>query len=122
MLKMILTCADAVARSWDGKATTERAAVVEPFEYALERTGVLDGLPAVLVSAVDALGEKLRAEPVAVPPYVTVTSVGPVLRATLDTGRLVVTIRAFDVERDPTRYVRQTVDPADALCVVLRSR
>lgn len=122
LLDTVLVCADGVADSWDGDATTDRTAVVDPFERALGRAGVLDHLPAVLVGAVDALDEELPAQPVAAPPYVTITSVGPVLRATLDSGRLVITIRVFAVERDPTRYVRGPVDPGDALAVELRSR
>jgi len=117
----VLACADDVADSWGGDATTDRAAVVEPFERRLDQAGVLDCLPAVLAEAVDALGAELPAEPVAAPPYVAITSVGPVLRATLDSGRLVVTIHAFVIERDPTRYVRGTADPATALAVEFRS-
>ena len=101
LLEAVLACADVVAGSWDGGETTDRSAVVEPFEHALEHAGVEQRLPAVLVGAVEALGETLPAEPVAAPPYVAITSRGPVLRATLESGRLVVTIRAFDVEREP---------------------
>ena len=122
LLDTVLACADGVADSWDGDATTDRVAVVEPFERRLDRAGVLDRLPAVLAEAVDALGAELPAQPVAAPPYVAITSVGPVLRATLDAGRLVVTIHAFGIERDPTRYVRGPADPNVALAVELRSR
>ena len=109
LLDAVLACADVVADSWDGDATPDRA-------------GVLDRLPAVLAEAVDALGAELPAQPVAAPPYVAITSVGPVLRATLDAGRLVVTIHAFGIECDPTRYVRGPADPNVALAVELRSR
>ncbi|WP_049902697.1 hypothetical protein [Halococcus agarilyticus] len=122
LLDTVLVCADVVADSWDGDTTPDRAAVVDPFERRLDRAGVLDRLPAMLAGAIDALGAELTAEPVAAPPYVAITSVGPVLRATLDSERLVVTIHAFAVERDPTRYVRGPADPADALAVELRSR
>ena len=122
LLDAVLACADVVADSWDGDATPDRAAVVEPFERRLDRAGVLDRLPAVLAEAVDALGAELPAQPVAAPPYVAITSVGPVLRATLDAGRLVITIHAFGIECDPTRYVRGPADPDVALAVELRSR
>ncbi|WP_336344475.1 hypothetical protein [Halalkalicoccus ordinarius] len=56
----------------------------------------------------------------AAPPYVTVTSRGPVLRATLSSGRLVVRIVLFDVERDPVRYVRRGGRPEDVLRVERR--
>jgi len=122
LLDTVLACADDIADSWDGDARTDRAAVVEPFECGLDQAGVLDRLPVVLVGAVDALDAELTAKPVAAPPYVAITSVGPVLRATLGSGRLVVTIHAFGIERDPTRYVRGPADPADALAVELRNR
>ena len=122
LLTATLACADGVAESWDGDATTDRKRVVEPFERALGGAGIVARLPALLVDAVDALGEDLPAEPVAAPPYLVVTTVGPVLRATLSSARLVVTIRAFAIERDPTRYVRGAATPAAALAVALKSR
>jgi hypothetical protein len=122
LLETIFACADGVANSWDGEATTDRQHVVEPFERALHRRNVIDRLPAVLAGAVDALGENLPAKPVAAPPYLTVTSIGPVLRATLSSVRLVITIRVFAVGRDPTRYVRARATPTDALHVALKNR
>jgi|SRR5699024_1055654 len=122
LLDAVLGCADEVAASWDGDATADRTAVVEPFERALETTGIAERLPAVLVGAVDALGESLEAEPVAAPPYVVVTSRGPVLRATLDPGRLVIAVRAFEIERDPTRYVRGPTVIEEALDVAFKTR
>lgn len=106
----VLACADAAATP-----ATDRDAVVGPFRAALELSGALDAAPAVLAACVDAAGGDLRAQPVADPPYVVVTSTGLVLRATLDGGRLVVRIDPFAVERDPTRYIRRRVDPDDAV-------
>lgn len=122
LLATILDCADGVAASWDDEGTTERRCVVEPFENALADRDITGRLPALLVDAVAALGEELPAEPVAAPPYLTVTSVGPVLRATLADARLVMTIRVFAIKRDPTRYVRGAATPAEALAVALKSR
>ncbi|GAA0463570.1 hypothetical protein MUK72_08035 [Halococcus dombrowskii] len=122
LLETILDCADEVVASWDNEGTTERRHVVEPFKNALADRDVTGRLPALLVDAVAALGEELPAEPVAAPPYLTVTSVGPVLRATLADARLVMTIRVFAIERDPTRYVRGAATPAEALIVALKSR
>jgi len=96
-------------------ATRDSAAVRDRLRAALDRAGVLDALDAALADAVAAAGGELSAEPVPAPPYLAVTSTGPVLRATLDAGRLVVRIEAFDVAdgavawRDPS--------PADALSV-----
>lgn len=96
------TCADAVADSWDGGRTSDASAVADRLEACLAEHGVLDRLPAVLSDAVAAVGGELRASPVAAPPYVAVTSRGPVLRATLDDGRLVVELAAFRVADDAT--------------------
>ncbi|EMA46374.1 hypothetical protein C448_06323 [Halococcus morrhuae DSM 1307] len=122
LLETILDCADEVVASWDDEATTERRHVVEPFENTLVDRDITGRLPALLAGAVDALGEELPAEPVAAPPYLTITSVGPVLRATLADARLVMTIRVFAIERDPTRYVRGATTPSEALAVALKSR
>lgn len=131
-------CADAVVAGWDDQpaapddrpatapeghpatapddrpATTDRDAVVGPLRAALQRAGLLDRFPVVLTDSVRAAGFSLPASPVPAPPYVVVTSRGPVLRATVDAGRLVVTFEVFTVERGETvRYVRTTDDPLD---------
>lgn len=124
VVEATLERADAVASSWSGGATTDRDGVVEPLRAALSRAGLLGAYPAVLAECVAAAGGELRAEPVAAPPYVTVTSRGPVLRATLDGGRLVVTLAAFDVERaggdERPRYVRGATTPEAAVGVEVR--
>jgi hypothetical protein len=108
ILDAIESCADAVAASWDGNSTTDASALSDHLEAALRESDVLDALPGVLEAAVAAAGGELQADPVAAPPYVVVTSRGPVLRATLPAGRLVVTLAAFRVT-DDRRYVRTDV-------------
>ncbi|WP_226040744.1 hypothetical protein [Natrinema sp. DC36] len=93
-------CADAVADPWDTSRTTDSHAVADGLRRLLEETGVLEALLSVLADAVEATGYDLRASPVAGPPYVVVTSRGPVLRATIDPGRLVIRFNAFEVIRD----------------------
>ncbi len=100
LLAAVESCADAVADSWDGPRTTDASAVYDRLAACLDEHGVRDALPGVLAGAVDAAGGSLRAEPVPAPPYVVVTSRGPLLRATLDDGRLVVRINAFRVTDD----------------------
>jgi len=112
LLRATEGCADAVAATWDGAYTTDRAAVAPPLSARLSESGVTDRFPVVLSDAVSVLDESLPAPPVPAPPYVTVTSVGPVLRATLSESRLVVTIRVFTVERG--RY-RRTAGGTDEL-------
>lgn len=115
LLESTGAAADEVAAGWDGDWTADRSAVVGPLESALRERDLLDRFPAVLAGAVHAAGFDLPATPVAAPPYVTVTSRGPVLRATVAEGRLVVALAAFEVERDGgVRYVRATGDPVEA--------
>lgn len=92
--------ADRVVDPWDTARTTDRDAVVEGQRRALEATGLLARLPLVLSDVVTATGYSLPARPVAEPPYVVVTSRGPVLRATIAPGRLVIRFDVFDVVRD----------------------
>lgn len=123
IIEEILAAADAVADAWpervnDRPATTDRDAVVPPLREQLTDRQVLDRLPAVLRTAVTAAGDDLPAEPVAAPPYVVVTSTGPVLRATAKSGRIVVAVEVFEVHRnDPTCYVRAGEDPETVLSV-----
>lgn len=100
-------CADAISSPWTDESTAVRGAVTEPFRACLETTGLLARLPSVLEDAVEATGHGLAAPPVAAPPYVVVTSRGPILRATIDPGRLVLRFEAFDVVRESEpRYRR----------------
>jgi hypothetical protein len=124
VVEATVECAGVVTASWPGGATTEREAVVGPLRAVLSGSGLLGVYPSVLAECVSAAGGELRAEPVAAPPYVTVTSRGPVLRATLDPGRLVVTLVVFEVDReagdDPPRYVRGARTPERVVEVVVR--
>jgi hypothetical protein len=96
-------CADAIAGPWDTSRTTDREAIVDGLERALSESGILEALPAVLADAVDATGYELQASPVPGPPYVVTTSRGPILRATIDPGRLVIRFDAFEIVRDSDR-------------------
>ncbi|WP_255190661.1 hypothetical protein [Natronobeatus ordinarius] len=100
-------CADAVAHRWEEDSTGDRAAVVEPLRTCLDARGLLARLPSVLAAAVEATGHDLAAPPVAAPPYVVVTSQGPVLRATIDPGRLVIRLEAFTVVRESESSYRR---------------
>ncbi|MFC6836876.1 hypothetical protein [Halomarina ordinaria] len=119
LLQRVLDCADAVAAGVDLDAVD---ALDGPLSAALARAGVTQRFPAVVAGCAEAAGGELRAPPVAAPPYVVVTSVGPVLRATLDGVRVVVTVEAFRLEHRPRRYVRAARTPEAALTVEVRSR
>ncbi|UIO98798.1 hypothetical protein Hbl1158_09620 [Halobaculum sp. CBA1158] len=127
--------ADAVAARWenpgsddDGTAdgppvTADRDAVVPAMRDALAAADLLDRLPATLATGANALGVDLPASPVPTPPYLVVTATGPVVRATFpDRGRLVISVRVFDVDRDgdAPAYRRVDADAREALTVELR--
>lgn len=108
MIEAIDRCADDVAGGWDSEGVRERDAVVEPLRAELESAGVVARLPAVLTDAVDAIGAELSAQPIAGPPYVAIASRGPVCRATLEVGRLVIRFDVFEVVRGAApRYRRR---------------
>lgn len=124
----VLAAADTVAADWprlaDGRpATADRDALVEELRAALDDAGVLETLPETLAGAVDAAGYALPATPVAAPPYVVLTSTGPVLRGTVDDGRLVARIDCFEVVRRPdgidaaVAYAHRAASPVAALSV-----
>ncbi|XVH31922.1 hypothetical protein ACNS7O_01705 [Haloferacaceae archaeon DSL9] len=128
VLGATIACADSVAASWSpdpssgAPATTDRDAVVGPLRATLRGAGVLSAFPPTLSAAVAATGETLSAPPVAAPPYVAITSTGPVLRATLPPGRLVIELVVFAVERraDDPRYTRRGETGEEILRVSLR--
>ncbi|ADE04298.1 hypothetical protein [Haloferax volcanii] len=99
LLTVVGQCATAVTAEWDGDSVTDRERVVPPFRRALDGSGALSRLPRALADAVTATGRPMAAPPVAAPPYVVVTGEGVVLRANLGDGRLVVLLRAFEVDR-----------------------
>lgn len=109
-------CADAVAADLDDPIDDGRA-LATAFRDALTDAGVLARYPTLLADAVAAADLSLAADPVAAPPYVAVTSRGPVLRGPTADGRLVIELRAFAVERSPRRYVRAPGEPETALVV-----
>lgn len=104
-IQRIDRCADRVVSPWDTARTTDRPALTDSLRRELESAGVLEQLPAVLAAAVDETTYDLQADPVPAPPYVVVTSRGPILRATIEPGRLVIRFDVFEVVRteDPGR-------------------
>lgn len=129
LLRTVQACADAVADGWSDaraeewtvRAATERSAVVRPLSARLRERDALAACATALEGGVCAAGYEPSAPPVAGPPYVVVTTRGPVLRATVEDGRFVVLLRAFRVERGPPpRYVRADAGPFE--CVETRFR
>lgn len=100
-LEDALSCADAVAAGWDGPTTADRTEVVGPYHATLERAGLLRSLVAALSDSVAAAGGDLAARPVPDVPFLAVAGHGVVLRGSMEAGRVVVTLGAFEV--DPYR-------------------
>lgn len=111
----VLAAADFVVEPANGISITTGPG--DPLRERLTRANVIERLPTILAGASKLLDTPLAAEPVAAPPYVVVTNVGPIMRATLHDRRLVITIEAFRVDRNTHRYVRTTNSPAEALTV-----
>jgi len=116
-LGTVFDCADVVAAAWDGGATTDRQRVVPPFRTVLREANALEALVDAWAESFTHAGYEPSGRPVPNPPYVVVTSVGVVLRATVSEGRLVATLRTFAV--DP--YERAGTLP-EALAVEHRGR
>lgn len=99
VVETIRACAEAAAEAGTTDGHSDTSAVRRGTEAGLRELGVWERLPRVLAACVAQTGERLGARPVAAPPYVAATATGVVLRATLDGGRLVVSIEALSVER-----------------------
>ncbi|PSQ45290.1 hypothetical protein BRD15_12060 [Halobacteriales archaeon SW_6_65_15] len=113
-VETVLRCADAVAAEWDEPAAAEGEATAEG--------GATADADRLVTTDRRAAGYSLSASPVADPPYVAATSRGPMLRATVPDGRLVVLLCVFEVERDgedgsSVRYARGPTTPEDAVRV-----
>lgn len=115
LVETVLDRADRAAA--DLSTPADRQVVTARLELALREADLLDALVGVIRSVADELGFELPAEPVPAPPYVVVTARGPMLRLTVDPGRLVVLLRAF--ERVADGYVRADADPAAAIEVTV---
>lgn len=113
-LAATVEAAEVVVDSRNG-AAIRREDVAEPLKAVLKQMGIVEQYPAMLASAAETLDESLPAPPVAAPPYVTITGTGPVLRASLSSGRLVIRLAVFTVERNPKRYVRIGNTPEEIL-------
>jgi hypothetical protein len=110
-----------VARAWPDETVSDADAVADPLERVLWERELPADLLAMLGTGAAAVDASIRGSPVPAPPYLAVTSRGPVCRATLSDGRrLVVESVLFDVERRPPRYRFADPDPEECLRVRLR--
>ncbi len=113
----------AVAASWQDVTVTDATQVTEPLARQFEETALPERLLDVLETAVEATSTQMQGRPVPAPPYLVVTSRGPVCRVTLDDGRrLVLLFELFAVERRPREYRFRNPSPSTCLRVRIRDR
>lgn len=117
-IEAVIDAAETVAT--DGPYT-EPARLRDSLTAELQARGLQEPILGLLGTAADAAGAQIQGAPIPAPPYLSVTSRGPVCRGTLADGqRLVVELVAFAVERQPRRYVFADPAPVECLTVSLR--
>lgn len=120
----ITACIDAgrtVTDTWPTARVPDSDLIVPPLTDELGSVSLREPLLGLLYTAVDTTGYDLRGDPVPAPPYLVVTSRGPVCRGTLEDGRrLVVLLELFEVHRRPRGY--SFLDPEPANCPAVRLR
>jgi hypothetical protein len=94
-----------VASGVDDWPVTDGDQIRRPLDAVLGDRGLDSPLLGLLGTGADALETEIEGQPVAAPPYLVVTSRGPLCRGTLADGeRLVVELSLFAVTPRPRRY------------------
>jgi hypothetical protein len=111
----------AVASAVERRPVTDGDRLRRPLEARLRERGLTTQLLGLLTTGADALDTRIAAEPVPGPPYLVVTSRGPLCRGTLTGGRrLVIELAVFAVERHPPNY--RFRDPTAEECLQISLR
>jgi hypothetical protein len=119
VVEAVRGCA-AASTAAETREERDTSAVRRGIEARLREAGVWERLPGVLAGCVDHVGRELQATPVAAPPYVAPTATGVVLRATLESGRLVVAVDALSVDRGGTGVRLRPRPPETPLAELVR--
>ena len=120
-LQSVIDAGRSVATAWPTDDVQESGAVTEPLEHLLREQGLAADLLGLLQTGTAAMGETVQGKPIPAPPYLVITSRGPVCRGTLSDGRrLVVVLELFAVRRAPTRYQFRDPTPDELLSVSVR--
>ena len=125
-IEIMNRCADSITLGWQTDAdgvlfTTKKEKITQQLPIVFDRAGIHTQLRTMLVDLVDTLGEPLSVTPVAAPPYVVVGSTGPIIRAALSIGRLVVTFQLFTIVKHTT-HVRYKRLPACNITVKVHAK
>jgi hypothetical protein len=117
----VLDTGAAVASGIEGWPVTDAEQIRQPLDTRLRERDLLGPVLALLATGADALDAEIQGQPVTAPPYLVVTSRGPLCRGTLTDGRrLVVELGLFAVERRPRRYRFRDPTVEECLQVTLR--
>jgi len=117
-VRSVIDAGETVANAWPGNTASESNSVTEPLDHILKMRGLKQKLVSFLRSGVAAGEMSTDANLVPAPPYIVVTSRGPICRVTLDNDtRLVISLELFGIRRNPTTYVFLDPDPSDCLSV-----
>lgn len=101
----VIDTGETIAAGIDEWPVSDPELVRLPLERCLREQNLFEPLVGLLEAASDSLDEQLRGTPVPAPPYLTVTSRGPLCRGTLSDGRrLVVLLSLFAVTTRPPAY------------------
>jgi hypothetical protein len=120
-LQSVIDAGSSVATAWPGDTVQESGAVTEPLKHLLRERELAEDLLRLLRTGTAAIGETVQGTPIPAPPYLVVTSRGPICRGTISDGRrLVVLLELFTVRRAPTRYRFRDPTPDELLSVSLR--
>ncbi|WP_147439898.1 hypothetical protein [Haloarcula sp. Atlit-7R] len=120
-LQSVIDAGHSVATAWPTDDVQESGAVTEPLERLLREQGLTADLLGMLQTGTAAINDTVQGRPIPAPPYLVITSRGPLCRGTLSDGRrLVVVLELFAVRRSPTRYRFRDPTPEELLSVSIR--
>jgi hypothetical protein len=120
-LQSVIDAGRSVATAWPTDGVQESGTVTEPLEHLLRERGLAADLLGMLQIGTAAMNDTVQGRPIPAPPYLVITSRGPICRGTLSDGRrLVVVLELFAVRRSPTRYRFRDPTPEELLSVSIR--
>jgi hypothetical protein len=120
-ISSVIDAGETIETAIDEWPVSDPRMIREPLERLLHDRGLLDPLLNILCSVADAFGSSIQGTPVTSPPYLAVTSRGPVCRGTLsDNRRLIVEMLLFEVHRQPRSYRFRDPTPSECLRISVR--